>query len=103
METAATTNTTASAASVDLGFLEEIEPWLLTNRFFPSKVGGKPAWLDLANIPAVDQTKCPTCAETMVFLCQVYAPSDKHEHAFHRTIFLFVCKTGTCWVPNSAM
>ena len=30
---------------VDLGFSEEQDSWLLTNRFFPSKIGGKVAWL----------------------------------------------------------
>lgn len=30
---------------VDLGFAEEQESYLLTNRYFPSKIGGKPAWL----------------------------------------------------------
>jgi hypothetical protein len=30
---------------VDLGFADEQDDWLLTNRYFPSKIGGFPAWL----------------------------------------------------------
>lgn len=29
---------------VDLGFAEEQEAYLLESRFFPSKIGGAPAW-----------------------------------------------------------
>lgn len=57
--------------NVDLGFLEECESWLLTNTYFPSKVGGKPAWLELENIPQLDSMKCRMCQEILVFLCQV--------------------------------
>lgn len=58
---------------VDLGFLEQCDAWLLTNTYFPSKVGGKPAWLELDHIPQLDQMKCRMCQEVMVFLCQVSA------------------------------
>jgi hypothetical protein len=33
------------AKYVDLGFAEEQDAWLLTNRYFPSKIGGKVALL----------------------------------------------------------
>lgn len=58
-------------ASVDLGFIEKAEPHLLTNRYFPSKVGGRPAWLDLEKIPESPQMKCTDCDGELVFLCQV--------------------------------
>ena len=36
------------ATTVDLGFLEtEFESWEVESRHFPSKVGGRPAWLDM--------------------------------------------------------
>lgn len=85
---------------VDLGFLEECAPWLLTNTYFPSKVGGKPAWLELDHIPQLDQMKCRMCQEVMVFLCQVYASQEDIDHCFHRSIFVFVCKNSSCWQPN---
>lgn len=57
--------------SVDLGFLEECDEWLLANKFFRSKVGGKPAWLELKNIPSPKDLLCDECGEPCVFLCQV--------------------------------
>lgn len=74
-----------SPKTVELGFLEECEPWLLTNTFFPSKVGGKPAWLELENIPTLDLLKCRKCQEILVFLCQVSSPGKKPSN---NTIFL---------------
>ena len=56
---------------VDIGFLEEKENWLLHPKFFPSKVGGKPAWLDLKHIPAPEELTCKICGDPLVFLCQV--------------------------------
>lgn len=55
----------------ELGFLGECEPWLLVNTFFPSKVGGRPAWLDVESIPASDRLKCTECGKQLAFLCQV--------------------------------
>uniref|UniRef100_A0A336M3S8 CSON011736 protein n=1 Tax=Culicoides sonorensis TaxID=179676 RepID=A0A336M3S8_CULSO len=88
--------------SIDLGFIEECEPWLLVNKFFPSKVGGKPAWLDLKNIPKAKELECPHCNEPLVFLCQIYASNDEKEHCFHRTIFVFICRNGNCYKANDA-
>lgn len=56
---------------VDIGVLEEKSGWLLHPRFFPSKVGGKPAWLDLKNIPNLSEISCKLCNNPLVFLCQV--------------------------------
>lgn len=61
----------ASKKEIDLGFAEECEPWLLTNTYFPSKMGGRPAWLDLDDLPTPDEMKCVKCAKPLVFLCQV--------------------------------
>lgn len=85
-----------------LGFAEEQDRWLLTNRFFPSKIGGKPAWLDLQNIPDSKDLLCDYCEEPCVFLCQVYASAEGVTHAFHRTVFVFICKNGKCCSLNQA-
>lgn len=58
-------------SSVDLGFLEKCDPWLLTNKFFPSKLGGRPAWLDLDKIPQPSEMKCADCDSELTYLCQV--------------------------------
>jgi pre-rRNA-processing protein TSR4 len=46
---------------VELGFVEEKESWKLSSAYFVSKVGGKPSWLDLKNIPKQSDLKCPNC------------------------------------------
>lgn len=62
---------------IDLGFLEKCEePRLLTNTYFPSKVGGRPAWLDVESIPSNDSLKCTECGMQLAFLCQVRADNQ---------------------------
>lgn len=86
---------------VDLGFVDECDDcWLLESRFFPSKVGGKPAWLDLKDIPDDKAVECDYCSEPCIFLCQIYAPYEDSHSAFHRTIFVFTCKNAECCRAN---
>lgn len=88
---------------IDLGFAEEADDFLLKNVFFVSKLGGKPAWLELKNIPEQHEVICELCNEPCAFLCQIYAPSEVDPEAgFHRTIFLFICKNGKCCQENSS-
>lgn len=84
----------ASPKTIELGFLEECEPWLLTNTFFPSKIGGKPAWLELENIPTLDLLKCRKCQEILVFLCQVRSLAESHLTVVNISFCLFV---GLCY------
>ncbi|KAK2581356.1 hypothetical protein KPH14_008122 [Odynerus spinipes] len=88
--------------AVDLGFLEECESWRLESRFFPSKVGGKPAWLDLKNIPKKEDLECEYCGNPCIFLCQIYAPSADDDDAFHRTLYVFICKDPNCCKTNES-
>lgn len=60
-----------STNKIQLGFAEEQDGWLLTSRFFPSKIGGTPAWLDLQNLPEAKELLCDYCNEPCIFLCQV--------------------------------
>ncbi|KAK6641977.1 hypothetical protein RUM44_013700 [Polyplax serrata] len=84
---------------VELGSLVKFDKeWMKESRFFPSKVGGKPAWLDLKNI-SID-VNCGVCSNPCIFLCQLYAPLDDQENAFHRTIFVFVCTNPNCCETN---
>ncbi|XP_012274698.1 programmed cell death protein 2 [Orussus abietinus] len=85
---------------VDIGFVEECESWRLNSRFFPSKVGGKPAWLDLKNIPSKETLECEICKNPCIFLCQIYAPYEDDPNAFHRMIYIFVCKRIECCKTN---
>ncbi|KAF2357710.1 Zinc finger MYND-type [Trinorchestia longiramus] len=91
---------------VALGFLEEAEPWMLRSKFFPSKVGGQPAWLALDNIPSVQRLSYDYLLnlehQYFVILERVYSLNLEHGYSFHRTIFLFVCRDGRCCQPNSS-
>ncbi|CAH0561023.1 unnamed protein product [Brassicogethes aeneus] len=87
---------------VDLGFLEDCDDWQVESRLFPSKVGGKPAWLDLESLPKVDDLKCGKCGKVMLFLCQIYAPIEDDDDNFHRTLFVFVCRNGGCCERNDS-
>jgi pre-rRNA-processing protein TSR4 len=84
---------------VDLGYLEECASWKLESRFFPSKVGGKPAWLNLFDVPS--NIICGNCEKPCIFLCQIYAPFEEIECCFHRTVFVFLCKDPACCTSNN--
>mmetsp|Transcript_17857 Transcript_17857/g.24929 ORF Transcript_17857/g.24929 Transcript_17857/m.24929 type:complete len:525 (-) Transcript_17857:57-1631(-) len=87
-----------------LGFAEPPE-FPLVSKFFPSKVGGKPAWLNLRNIP--EAPKCPKCAQVMSFLLQIYAARGAKkggcDGTFHRTLFLFLCRKASCLQLNKSI
>ncbi|KRY83474.1 Programmed cell death protein 2 [Trichinella pseudospiralis] len=71
--------------------------FIVHSPFFPSKFGGKPSWLSLANIPTAEKLLCSGCSQPMVFLLQLYAPDSRIEHAFHRSLFVFICRQVGCW------
>ncbi|XP_060527744.1 programmed cell death protein 2 [Cylas formicarius] len=95
--------------SIELGFLEESDSWKLESRLFPSKVGGKPAWLSLEKLPKFEDLQCPECKCIMIFLCQIYAPYERElidvntlANNFHRTLFVFVCRNSLCCENNNS-
>ena len=69
--------------------------------FIYLKVGGRPAWLDLKHLPSSQMMTCPQCEKPRVFLLQVYAPDNNQTRAFHRTIYIFICKNEKCWNSES--
>ncbi|XP_064544196.1 programmed cell death protein 2 [Drosophila montana] len=87
---------------VDLGFAEQPNnaAWL-SNRYFPSKLGGQPAWLELESLPSTAQLQCKQCQAQKAFLCQLYAAYED-EFNFHRSIYVFVCRNGDCQQVNKA-
>ncbi|KAM9860511.1 programmed cell death protein 2 [Aulostomus maculatus] len=91
-----------SSLEIVLGFLEEAETWRLQSPQFPSKVGGKPAWLSQRGLPSSAGLECEKCRLPMAFLLQVYAPISGQDRAFHRTLFLFCCKTPECFTRNDS-
>lgn len=85
-----------SAGPAELGFVEAVPSWRLRSEQFPSKVGGRPAWLSAAGLPGPPELACPLCGRPMAFLLQVYAPLPGRADAFHRCLFLFCCRTPPC-------
>lgn len=90
---------------MELGFVEKVyDPSVLSSSYFPSKVGGKPAWLDPQELPRPESVSCGKCRSPLIFLLQVYAPlSDgENDSTFHRSIFLFMCKDPKCHQENGS-
>lgn len=90
----------------DLGFAVKFRRKIdASPLLFPSKLGGKPAWLNPEDLPVTDMMKCQNCGGQVVFLCQIYSSvsvSEKNqtdeltELLFHKIIYIFTCKDGKC-------
>ncbi|KAJ9510315.1 hypothetical protein QJQ45_015769 [Haematococcus lacustris] len=83
-----------------LGFVDpNADPSKLRRHRFPSKVGGRPAWLNPLKLPTKEQLTCKSTGKQLLFLLQLYAPlDDDHPNqttAFHRAVFLFVTPKGS--------
>lgn len=84
-------------SNIQLGFLEKPEdPIIFEPQYFPSKVGGKPSWIEPRSIPGNDRLKCNNCKYPMLFLLQFYAPLSIKESTHHRMFYVFCCRRGTC-------
>ncbi|XP_035880892.1 programmed cell death protein 2 isoform X2 [Phyllostomus discolor] len=82
--------------AVELGFVEAAPAWRLRSEQFPSKVGGRPAWLGEAGLPGPAELACARCGRPLAFLLQLYAPLPGRADAFHRGLFLFCCRAPPC-------
>uniref|UniRef100_A0ACB8GAY0 Programmed cell death protein 2 n=2 Tax=Sphaerodactylus townsendi TaxID=933632 RepID=A0ACB8GAY0_9SAUR len=83
--------------AVELGFAEEAaDVWRLRREQFPSKVGGRPAWLGESGLPGPAELRCGACGQPCAFLLQLYAPLPDRPDAFHRGLFLFACRQPAC-------
>jgi pre-rRNA-processing protein TSR4 len=64
-------------ACVELGFaVVPKDARLLRSRYFPSKIGGFPAWLDGTNLPSQRDVACAICKGPTVLLLQVSSDSS---------------------------
>ncbi|KAJ2490121.1 hypothetical protein IWW37_003389 [Coemansia sp. RSA 2050] len=81
--------------SVTLGYAEPLDDDF-DREHLPSKIGGKPRWLDPTRPLSVDKAQCDECANPMVLLMQLYAPEDEPAEAFHRMLYVFICRNGGC-------
>ncbi|XP_036281411.1 programmed cell death protein 2 isoform X3 [Pipistrellus kuhlii] len=84
------------AGAAELGFAEEAPAWRLRSSQFPSKVGGRPAWLGEAGLPGPAELACSLCGRPLAFVLQLYAPLPGRADAFHRSLFLFCCRAPPC-------
>ncbi len=92
----------APSSCVELGFVQKCADCAkLRSHYFPSKVGGKPAWLVLLNLPKTNELCCLNCGKPCVFLLQVYSPNNSREDCFHRTVLIFVCRESGCSVAKN--
>ncbi|XP_057229586.1 programmed cell death protein 2 isoform X2 [Malurus melanocephalus] len=89
------------APGAELGFAAAAEgpggAWRLRSASFPSKVGGRPAWLGEAGLPGPAALRCGRCQQPCAFLLQLYAPLAGRPDAFHRTLFVFACRSPACY------
>ncbi|DAZ92708.1 TPA: hypothetical protein N0F65_012833 [Lagenidium giganteum] len=60
------------------------------------KVGGKPIWLNPATVPTIEQLTCAECTNPLSFLLQIYCPLDEEVDAFHRSLYVFCCRSAGC-------
>ena len=80
------------------------EPGALLRNQFASKLGGKPAWLDPAQLPVeAIELRCKASGERLKFLLQLYAPVNEDPRAFHRALYLFISPKGSKLAERGAV
>lgn len=90
----------AMEGGVELGFAAAAAPedaWRLRSAYFPSKVGGRPAWLGEDGLPGPGALRCARCQQPRAFLLQLYAPLPGRRDTFHRSLFVFACRGAACY------
>ena len=65
------------------------------------QVGGRPSWLQPRDLPH-KPLSCRSCTTPLTFICQLYAPDDDIQEAFHRSLYVFACPQPSC-VPEIDM
>jgi len=91
-------------ATVELGYVEPCsDRYNFAPENFPSKVGGRPVWLNSQNPLSPEEIVCPRCENQLKFLCQIYSPrEDLPDNAWHRTYYVYVCEEAGCfWTPGA--
>ncbi|KPP59670.1 programmed cell death protein 2-like, partial [Scleropages formosus] len=56
-------------------------------------------WIKL---PSPAELRCDKCHAPCALLLQVYAPIADRERAFHRTLFVFCCRSPACYSHNDS-
>lgn len=83
-----------------LGFVKGLDKTTVASvqrHYLPlGKVGGRPAWLNPANLPLKKQVECQNCNFPMPFLLQIYCPGTE-QYSFHRYLYVFICSNPDCY------
>lgn len=80
--------------NVELGFLMSPEEgWRVWDS---AKFGGKPCWLIPTTIPSFSDIQCKNCQKPMCFLMQLYNPCNSKDSAYHRCLYVYVCRDQNC-------
>lgn len=64
------------------------------SRWDGGKVGGRPRWL--VPQPQPPALPCGACGAPLALLLQIYCPLDDESDAFHRSLYVFVCREPQC-------
>ncbi|KAI3644578.1 hypothetical protein MP228_010742 [Amoeboaphelidium protococcarum] len=86
--------------TVVLGFVDTERPDIVD--LTVSKIGGLPTAPTEQNSEfKLDPCQCGRCGKLMNLLLQLYAPDDEVDnYAFHRVIYVFVCRDSTCMIEG---
>ena len=91
---------------VQLGFMSETRNAMFADANWEhwdgGKVGGKPVWLNSVGIPDPADLICRCCKSPLMFLLQIYCPLDDVDDAFHRALYVFICRRKSC-VDNGSV
>ena len=87
---------------MELGFVEELvgDPER-GGHICPSKVGGKPIWPDLSDLPGGHA--CRVCGKPSVMLLQIHAPLVPDDQNDPRTLLLFMCTKQKCHLAGDSL
>ncbi|CAJ0639588.1 13568_t:CDS:2 [Entrophospora sp. SA101] len=87
---------TTTTVPVELGFAELSEV-PLTSDIFPSKIGGKPAWLNPKHILSFEQVKCGICERPMILLVQNGSCHKQDWHKCQTMCSLWIIRVKRMW------
>ena len=72
------------------------------NKWDGGRIGGNVMWLSQENSrPSDSDLTCSFCDSSLTFLLQIYCPLDEPGNAFHRCLYLFICRKPACVVRGS--
>lgn len=79
-----------------MGYAEDTDGDAFSREDLPCKSGGKPIWLNPEELLTAEQIACGCCGRVMKFLLQVYVPLETVELAYHRSLYVFICRDPKC-------